>query len=312
MDQVRALLDAGREAEAVAIVEREAGKNEAWALFSLAECKLVGQGMLRDLEGAVGLLERAGALGWQPAALRLVTLYASGTGCAEQPERAKAIIEACRASDGFAAAQAQVLEREPERADYSCETLCERPDIRLFREVLTPAERRWIATLAQPFLEPSFIEEPGTGKRIPHPVRTSKGMSFGPLQEDLVVNRINRRIARLSGTDYGWGEPLHVLSYEPGDEYKPHHDALPGADNQRQATAIVYLNDEYEGGETVFPELELTLRARPGDMLLFANLNAAGKRDERTLHAGLPVASGHKWIATRWIRQRRYHPWAER
>jgi prolyl 4-hydroxylase len=309
MDQVRALLDAGREAEAIAIVRQEAAAGEAWGLFALAECKLAGQGMPRDPEGAVALLEQAGAIGWQPAAIRLITLYASGTGCPEQPAKAKQIVDMCRATSEIAEAQARVLEREPERADYSVEVLSESLDVTLLRGVLTAAECEWFATRAQPFLEPSFVEEPGTGKRIPHPVRTSKGMSFGPLQEDLVVNRVNRCIARLSGTEYGWGEPLHVLSYEPGEEYKPHFDALPGATNQRQATAILYLNDGYEGGETVFPELDLTVRGKAGDMLLFANLDAAGRRDDRSRHAGLPVTSGHKWIATRWIRQRRYHPW---
>jgi prolyl 4-hydroxylase len=79
--------------------------------------------------------------------------------------------------------------------------------------------------------------------------------------------------------------------------------------NQRQMTAIVYLNDGYEGGETVFPELDLTVPARRGDMLLFANLKSDGQSDNSSRHAGRPVASGRKWIATRWIRQRRYHPW---
>jgi prolyl 4-hydroxylase len=311
LDEARGLLESGRKAEAIALIEREANAGEVWALFALAECKIAGDGMARDLEGGVSLLERAGALGWQPAAMRLVTLYASGTGCPEQPERAKMIVDACRTTDNLAEAQARVLEREPEQDQYPCETLAQSPGIRLFRAVLAPAEREWMAIRAQPFLEPSFVEEPGTGKRIPHPVRTSRGMSFGPLQEDLVVNRINRRIAWLSGTEYGWGEPLHVLSYEPGEEYKPHFDALPGVDNQRLMTAIVYLNDGYEGGETVFPELDLTVRGKPGDMILFANVDQAGKRDEKSRHAGLPVTSGRKWIATRWIRQRRYHPWGE-
>lgn len=309
MDQVRALLDAGREQEAVDIVRQEAAAGQAWGLFALAECKLVGQGMPRDPQGAVALLEQAGAVGWQPAAIRLITLYASGTGCPEQPAKARQIVDMCRTTNDLAEAQARVLEREPERDQYPQEALSDELDVTLFREVLTPAECEWIASRAQPFLEPSFVEEPGTGKRIPHPVRTSKGMSFGPLQEDLVVNRINRRIARLSGTEYGWGEPLHVLSYEPGEEYKPHFDALPGAGNQRQATAILYLNEGYEGGETVFPDLGLTVPARQGDMLLFANVGPDGARDDASRHAGLPVTSGRKWIATRWIRQQRYHPW---
>ena len=307
--QAAALLAAGREGEAIALVRAAAQRGEAWGYYSLAECKLVGQGMSRDARGAVELLEKAGALGWQAAAMRLVSLYASGTGCTEQPAKAKQILDIARSSDKFAEAQARVLEREPDGSDFPAEILSEDPDIRLFKGVLSAAECQWIAQLAQPFLEPSFVEDPKTGERIPHPVRTSQGMSFGPLQEDLVVNRINRRIARLSGTEYAWGEPLHVLSYEAGQEYKPHVDALPGAANQRQATAILYVNDGYEGGETVFPALDIMVEPQAGDMLLFANLDREGRSDKRTEHAGRPVDWGHKWIATRWIRQRRYHPW---
>ena len=129
------------------------------------------------------------------------------------------------------------------------------------------------------------------------------------LDEDLVVNRLNRRIAKISETLYSSGEPLHVLNYAPGEQYRPHFDALPGAANQRVFTAILYLNDEYKGGETEFPELDLQVRGRAGDMLLFANVDRQGRRDPRSFHAGLLVNAGEKWIATRWIRQRRYHPW---
>ena len=72
-------------------------------------------------------------------------------------------------------------------------------------------------------------------------------------------------------------------------------------DDKRQMTALVWLNDEYEGGETHFPRLGITVRGAPGDMLVFANLDEHGKRDDRMEHAGLPVTRGEKWLASRWI-----------
>ena len=100
-----------------------------------------------------------------------------------------------------------------------------------------------------------------------------------------------------------------MLRYRPGQQYRPHIDALPGVANQRQLTAILFCNDGFAGGETRFPRLDLTVRAREGDLLLFANVQADGTSDARSEHAGLPVIEGEKWIATRWIRQQRYHPW---
>jgi prolyl 4-hydroxylase len=67
---------------------------------------------------------------------------------------------------------------------------------------------------------------------------------------------------------------------------------------------LVYLNDDYEGGETDFPELGLRIRGAAGTGLLFANAMADGRPDPRMRHAGLPVQRGSKLVASRWIRAR--------
>lgn len=71
---------------------------------------------------------------------------------------------------------------------------------------------------------------------------------------------------------------------------------------------LVYLNEDYEGGETFFPRFDLKVRGRRGDALLFRNTLDDGRPDERTAHAGLPVTRGVKLIASRWIRQRTFEP----
>jgi hypothetical protein len=40
--------------------------------------------------------------------------------------------------------------------------------------------------------------------------------------------------------------------------------------------------------------------------VIFDNLAPDGQPDPRTLHAGLPVREGEKWLATLWLRERRY------
>ena len=84
---------------------------------------------------------------------------------------------------------------------------------------------------------------------------------------------------------------------------------MPGLGNQREWTAIFYLSDDYEGGSTIFPLLDLTIRGRAGDLLVFRNSNADGEPDRRMRHAGEPVTSGAKWIATRWIRHGPHDPY---
>jgi prolyl 4-hydroxylase len=126
---------------------------------------------------------------------------------------------------------------------------------------------------------------------------------FGVHSEDLVVNALNRRIAAATGTSAGQGEPLQLLRYTPGGEYRAHMDALPGEANQRILTALLYLNEDYEGGETAFLRTGLSYKGRLGDALLFRNVTGGGRPDPKSLHAGRPVERGTKLIASRWIRR---------
>ncbi len=105
-----------------------------------------------------------------------------------------------------------------------------------------------------------------------------------------------------------------VLHYSPGQQFEPHYDFLdldiPGyasdvAENgQRVATFLLYLNDDYQGGETDFPKLGFRHKGRKGDALLFWSVASSGDPDTRTLHAGRPPASGEKWVFSQWLRQR--------
>ena len=121
-----------------------------------------------------------------------------------------------------------------------------------------------------------------------------------------MVNAINRRIAALSGTGIEQGEPLQVLRYRPGGQYRAHMDALPAEANQRIVTVLVYLTDAYEGGETSFLRTGLAFKGRKGDALLFRNVTETGEPDQMAVHAGLPVRRGAKIIGSRWIRERRF------
>jgi hypothetical protein len=92
----------------------------------------------------------------------------------------------------------------------------------------------------------------------------------------------------------------------------PHYDFLDPELNrqeidrfgQRAATFLIYLNDDYEGGETSFPQLRIKHRGKTGDALVFGNLGRDGSPDPRTQHAGLPPTRGEKWLFSQWVRNR--------
>ena len=125
-------------------------------------------------------------------------------------------------------------------------------------------------------------------------MRISDGVGFTLPLENPAVHALNRRIAAASGTDVAQGEPLQVLRYRPGGEYKPHFDAIPGFANQRILTMIVWLNEDYEGGETMFAKTGAKFKGRTGDALLFRNALPDGTRDPDAGHAGLPVTRGRE------------------
>ena len=119
-----------------------------------------------------------------------------------------------------------------------------------------------------------------------------------------MLHAINRRIATATDTVYEQGEPLQVLRYRPGEEYKLHSDALPPGGEQRVTTMLVALETNFAGGETTFPRLGLRWRGREGEALIFANVGADGEPDPRMLHAGEPVTRGTKHLLSKWIRGR--------
>ena len=312
LDEAQALSRAGRTKEAVDLVRRAAASADPEAMFAVANWRLFGLNGPRDLAAAHGLLDRCRAMGHVEAIRLKATLIGNGTGCTADPAAAAEILASIKSSDPYAALQLAFSERMRSLDEIDrlpVETLSERPLVRVVRNLLTAEECRYVITLAEPQLQPSFVIHPQTGQRIPHPVRTSSGMSFGPTTEDRVINLINRRLARVTGTEVGWGEPLHVLRYRPGEEYRPHVDALPGVDNQRWWTVLVYLNEGYGGGSTRFDLAGIEFAGGTGDALIFRNVDEAGQGDASTRHSGLPVTAGTKWLASRWIRQRPYHPW---
>ncbi len=314
-DLAQSLLARGDRAGAVAIVSSAADRGDADAIFMMAIWRLVGDPVPRDLPIARGLLARARQSGHRDAALTEVALTANGTGAPADWAAALALIERAAPNDEIAAhhlALVQAMNLLPDGAPRelpSCDRLSDSPRVRIFRSAFTPDECVHLARAVADIIEPSVVVDPTTGRHVQHPIRTSDGAVIGPTRESLAVTAINRRIATMAGIDIRRGEPIQILRYAPGQQYRLHSDALPGIGNQRIATAIIYLNQGFAGGETDFPDLRIRVVPRGGDTIIFDNVLPDGRPDPRMRHAGLPISQGTKWVATRWIRARPFDPW---
>ncbi len=191
------------------------------------------------------------------------------------------------------------------------------PHIYSLDRLLTPFECAWLCEAARPHLLASKIYDPNTGTMRRDPTRTSDAMYFHPGNSSPLVLRTIDKILANAEINPQHAEPLAILRYRPGQEYKPHYDWLNEASlgrdplrqaGQRIATILVYLNDPASGGHTVFPRLGFDVSPRQGDLLYFSNMDARGQPSRETLHAGAPVTAGEKWISSLWIRERRITP----
>lgn len=293
------------ERAAVAMVEQRAAAGDADALHLLADWRLWGVFGPQDLTQGYGYALEAARRGDLAATLKLAALLATGTGLPRDAARARAIVEASAARSPDAAEQVRVAATAPAIGPRI--VLRDDPLVARIDGLLSDAECAYLIARAKPKVQPSVVIDP-QGRSTPNPIRDSHGANFAPTEEDLVIHAINDRIAAATGTTWEQGEPLHILRYEPGQQYRKHFDALPGVRNQRILTCLVYLNDGFAGGATAFTA-GLEARGGTGDAVIFANTAPDGRADPRTEHAGLPVTSGVKWLATRWIRARRHHPW---
>jgi predicted 2-oxoglutarate/Fe(II)-dependent dioxygenase YbiX len=195
------------------------------------------------------------------------------------------------------------------------ETLSERPRVRILRGFATPAECDWLIKIAGGKLSPAQVWDAATGAGRADPNRTNRALELTVADMDVVVAVIRARISAATNIPVPVFEPPQVMHYRPGEEFRPHHDFLDPSEHgyakelerfgQRIATFLIYLNDDYEGGETIFPDAGIRHRGQKGDALLFANVDAATRvPDPLTLHAGLPPTQGEKWIFSQWIRDR--------
>lgn len=311
-ERVSTLLADEKPQAAYALLTREAALGEADALMTLASWRVDGSLIERDLTLARCLFGQAADAGHSHAALLYGYFLASGTGGPVEWSQALERLRVLAATNESVSRQlalvdAMALENDGAPCGSRERTLLgARPAVSVTHDFLSREEADYVRDAAAPSLQPSLVVDPGTNQYRRHPIRTSDETMFGVFTTDLVISALNRRIAELSGTAIEQGEPLIVLRYQRGGEYRAHSDALPGTDNQRIATVILYLSTDYRGGETYFTETELTVRGRLGDALLFENVISNGRPDDRARHAGLPIQDGVKWIATRWIRARPY------
>ncbi|UZK70237.1 2OG-Fe(II) oxygenase [Sphingomonas sp. S1-29] len=133
---------------------------------------------------------------------------------------------------------------------------------------------------------------------------------------DPLVAQLERAITAFCGLDRAHGEPIQGQRYAVGQEFKAHTDYFEpqGADFQklcsvagnRTWTVMLYLNEPEAGGATRFKAIDKMVHPETGKLLAWNNLRPDGTPNPATLHHGMKVRAGTKYVITKWYRER---PW---
>ena len=130
------------------------------------------------------------------------------------------------------------------------------------------------------------------------------------------VAELEARIIAFIGLDPAHGEPIQGQRYAVGQEFKGHTDYFEpqGVDfhkycsvaGNRTWTVMLYLNEPWAGGATRFKTIDKMVQPETGKLLAWNNLRADGSPNPSTIHQGMKVRSGVKYVITKWFRERRW------
>ena len=198
------------------------------------------------------------------------------------------------------------------------QTLCADPLVRVYRDFVPDSVCAWLIERARPNLKRALIYDPVGGKDVADHMRTNSAAGFDLMHADLVQVAVQCRMSAAVGISVHQMEGPTVLHYAIGEQITNHYDfvnpRIPNYDTeikqrgQRIITFLVYLNDDYEGGETTFPELGIVHRGNAGAGLYFVNAYPDLRPDRRMLHTGSPPVRGEKWVVSQFIVSKRLRP----
>lgn len=180
-------------------------------------------------------------------------------------------------------------------------------DLFLVPEFLDSKECKRLIRTIESRIQPSTLFTDGQVRTG----RTSSTHFFADAAPETTA--LGKKIDEVLGIDRRHAETIQGQRYRVGEEYRYHRDYFQEnrphwqverrRGGQRSWTAMVYLNEVEEGGETDFPRLDLCVTPEPGLLIAWNNMDHKGRPNTNTRHAALPVVAGEKYVITQWYRQ---------
>ncbi len=285
--------------EGRALLFSAAEEGDAEAAHVAAVLHACGSGVERDWSIAFDYLTRAAELGF-PLARKELCLLATGAleddpESEPQPDIWKKLRDTIDLPAWISVPRTRVVSRDPR--------------IMVVENAASPLICDWLIERAKPHLTAATVFGAANGELHQSDERDNTVVAFDAFKMDIILAILQVRISVLTGFSTGM-EPINIFHYAVGQRYLPHFDFITatGSDAyrltrgaQRAVTFLLYLNDDYEGGETHFPNISWQYKGRKGDAMFFWNVDAYGQPDRKTLHTGSAPTKGEKWILSQWI-----------
>ncbi len=287
-------------AQGAGLLVDAAGRGGGEAAAILAVLMAVGFHCPQSWPNALDGLQRSAELGWAPAQTQLRILAGETAG-----------LHGARLAGPASGHRPRPL-ADPGAADPDAVRSSPHPDLRGLRLAggLRLGDGQAHARLVR-----AEIYAAGPSRSLEDRARTNTTANFTLVETNLINLLIQAKIGAAAGVSLASMEAFNILHYDVGEQFVDHFDFLDPAVpayaaeiariGQRAGTFLLYLNGDYEGGETAFTKLGLSHKGTTGGGLFFSSVHAdTGKPDVRSAHAGRTPTRGEKWVLSQFIRSR--------
>jgi prolyl 4-hydroxylase len=301
------------------------------ATLQLGRRLLIGDGVNSDPQHGIAMIAEAANRGEPEACNLLATLTAAGAWTQQSwPRALDLLLQAAEGGSSDAREQLLLLSTNENASSWrelresidlerfvtprQPQQICDSPRVWRADGFATPAQCDKLIALAQGKLAPAKMYDRARHTVQFNAIRTNSEFLFDITHANVMLVLMRIKIGLLVSLPVPHMEPPQILHYAPGQELRAHYDFLRDSgqagygrngsyNGDRVVTFLIYLNDNYEGGNTEFVKAGLRYNGRKGDALFFTNLRD-GKPDPMSLHCGTPVTQGEKWLFSQWIHDR--------
>ena len=194
------------------------------------------------------------------------------------------------------------------------ERLSDKLDLFKINDVLNEHQCNELISIIKQKCTPSSVIDVVNGGSKFSDYRTSS-TAYLSRKNDQIICEVEDIIFNIVKVPEKYSEQIQGQFYKIGQQYKPHFDTLfPTNESEKNGiekrgnrtwTVMIYLNDVVLGGHTKFTKIDLETKPKRGTMILWRN-TIEGKNITNSMHWGMPVEDGEKFILTKWYREKQF------